>query len=147
MNRLTIIAAACLIGSTAAHAKKQCAEDQFLRGNKCYNSLGDIPGRTRVEAGSKGDDITCSGTLIDVDVKPGAVWPLAVVYDIEGRRACVIDRLNAGHDPLRGACNVGEGCTVSGIIGRKIGETYFLDRWDAKAPAGSPPGLEVPSGK
>jgi hypothetical protein len=94
-------------------------------------------------------DIACSGTLIDVDMKPGAAWPLAVVYDIEGHRACVIDRLNVGHDPFRGACNVGEGCTVHGSIGRKISETYFLDpmRWNAEAPADSPLRREVPSGK
>jgi hypothetical protein len=36
-----------LIGG--ASAEPRCGEDQFLNGGKCYNSLGDIPGRTRGE--------------------------------------------------------------------------------------------------
>jgi hypothetical protein len=76
------------------------------------------------------------------------MWPCAVVYDIEGHRACMIDRLNAGHDPLRGMYNVGERCTISGSYKRKIGfGTFLMKVWDAQAPEASPLREEVPTGR
>jgi hypothetical protein len=44
-----MVALAVLLIGGAASAERQCGEDQFLNGGKCYNSLGDIPGRTRGE--------------------------------------------------------------------------------------------------
>jgi hypothetical protein len=57
--------------------------------------------------------ITCTGTLIDVWLKPKAEWPLAVIYDAAGGYACTVDRTGSGHDPLR-SCSVGEKCRITG---------------------------------
>jgi hypothetical protein len=77
--------------------------------------------------------------------------PYAEFYDAENYRTCLLDRGRAGHDPLRGLCNVGETCTISGPYKRQIRDTYILDFGDRRvhveAPEGSPPRLEVPSGK
>ena len=67
-------------------------------------------------------NITCTGTLIDLEIKPGAEWPLAVIYDVIGRYACSIDRTGSGHDPLS-PCSLGEKCRITGTY-RKIGQTY-----------------------
>jgi hypothetical protein len=69
--------------------------------------------------------ITCTGTLIDVWLKPKAEWPLAVIYDANGGYTCSIDRTGAGHDPMR-PCSAGEKCRVTGIY-RKLGDqTYSI---------------------
>jgi hypothetical protein len=65
--------------------------------------------------------ITCSGTLVDVELKPRA-WPLAVIDDEAGGYACTIDRAGAGHDPMR-PCSAGTKCRIVGTY-RKIGQTY-----------------------
>jgi hypothetical protein len=43
--------------------------------------------------------VTCTGTLIDVWLKPKGELPLAVIYDATGGYACSIDRPGEGHDP------------------------------------------------
>jgi hypothetical protein len=145
MKRLMIIAVACLIGGTAANAEKQCGENQFPRGNKCYNSLGDIPGRTRVESvegggfGQKGHEVTCTGILIPVDMVPHADFPMAVIYEngdgSSNSHTCVLDLGHAGHWPLRGDCWEGEKCVLTGSYFKKIGNTYYMRDWyEAKAP-------------
>jgi hypothetical protein len=49
-RQLMLAALALMMSSGAAFAKgPKCGEDQFLHGGKCYDSLGDIPGRTRGE--------------------------------------------------------------------------------------------------
>jgi hypothetical protein len=72
--------------------------------------------------------ITCTGTLIDVDLTARAQWPLAVIWDTNGNYACTIDRAWSGHDPLR-PCNIGERCRVVGTF-RKIGQTYSIKTID-----------------
>jgi hypothetical protein len=51
MKRKSMLAAlAVLLMTSDVRAEPpKCGEDQFLNGGKCYNSLGDIPGRTRGE--------------------------------------------------------------------------------------------------
>jgi hypothetical protein len=73
-------------------------------------------------------EVTCTGILVDVDMKSNAPWPLAVIYDANGGYTCAIDRLNAGHDPLR-PCDVGERCSVVGIYTKKIRQTYLIKRF------------------
>jgi hypothetical protein len=68
--------------------------------------------------------ITCTGILIDVDVRTRAQWPLAVIWDADGNYACTVDREGSGHDPLR-PCNAGEKCRIVGTF-RKIGQTYSI---------------------
>ena len=68
--------------------------------------------------------IACTGTLIDVDLRPRALWPLAVIYDEAGNYACTIDRGNSGHEPLK-PCSMGEKCRVEGTY-RKIGATCSI---------------------
>jgi len=84
-------------------------------------------------AEKKSDCISCTGTLTEVDVRKNADWPLAVIWDTDGKYACTIDRSGSGHDPLRG-CNVGEKCRVVGTF-QKIGQTYsikIIDRLEYK---------------
>src|SRR4051794_30042507 len=72
--------------------------------------------------------VTCTGTLIDVWLKPKAEWPLAVIYDVAGGYTCSIDRTGAGHDPMR-PCSIGKKCRVVGTYRRfGIGEqiTYSI---------------------
>jgi len=57
--------------------------------------------------------VTCTGTLIDVWLKPKGEWPLPVIYDATGGYTCTIDRTGAGHDPMR-PCSVGEKCRIVG---------------------------------
>jgi hypothetical protein len=86
-----------------------------------------------VTSAQAADRISCTGTLMEVDVRKGADWPLAVIWDTDGKYACTIDRGGAGHDPLRG-CNVGEKCRVVGTF-QKIGQTYsikIIDRLEYK---------------
>jgi hypothetical protein len=96
-------------------------------------------------------DISCTGTLIDVDIDPRMDFPYAVIYDAENYRTCLLDRGRAGHDPLRGLCNVGETCTISGPYKRQIRDTYILDFGDRRvhveAPEGSPLREKVPTRK
>jgi len=96
-------------------------------------------------------DISCTGIMIDIDIDARMDFPYAVVYDETNARTCMLDQGPAGHDPLRGLCNVGETCTISGPYKRQIRNTYILDFGDRRvhveAPQGSPPRLEVPSGK
>jgi hypothetical protein len=68
--------------------------------------------------------ITCTGILIDVDVRTRAQWPLAVIWDADGNYACTVDREGSRHDPLR-PCNAGEKCRIVGTF-RKIGQTYSI---------------------
>jgi hypothetical protein len=92
--------------------------------------------------------MTCDGILVEVDMIPGADFPMAVVYDNTDTRTfqthtCVLDLSRAGHWPLRGACWLGERC---GPYFKKIGNTYYMRTWDkAEAPGHST--IEVPSGK
>lgn len=76
--------------------------------------------------------ITCSGMLIEVDMKASADFPMAVVYDnqVDPPRTCVLDVGRAGHWPLRGACTVGEKCLISGPYYRRINNTYYMRQWD-----------------
>jgi hypothetical protein len=62
---------------------------------------------------------TCSGTLINVWLKPKAEWPLAVIYDEAEGRTCTFDRSGAGHDPLQ-ACSAGEGVASPELIERLV---------------------------
>jgi len=72
--------------------------------------------------------VTCSGTLINVWLKPKAEWPLAVIYDAAEGRTCTFDRSGAGHDPLQ-ACSAGERCRITGTY-RTLGvgepKTYAI---------------------
>jgi hypothetical protein len=77
-----------------------------------------------VPATAQADRITCTGTLVDVDTRSGAQWPLAVIYDEGGHYTCTIDRTGSGHDPLR-PCSIGEKCRVIGSF-RKVGQTYSI---------------------
>jgi hypothetical protein len=84
-------------------------------------------------------DISCSGILIDVDLDPHMDFPYAVVYDNDNYRACMLDRGHAGHDPLRGICNEGESCTISGQYKRSVRDhTYFLDFSDRRVQVKGP---------
>jgi hypothetical protein len=106
---------------------------------------------TIASTSSMASNISCTGTLIDVDIDQRMDFPYAVVYDSENYRTCMLDRGRAGHDPLRGLCNVGETCTISGPYKRQVHDTYILDFGDrgvhVEAPKGSPLRQEVPSGK
>lgn len=94
--------------------------------------------------------VTCDGILLEVDMIPGADFPMAVVYDNTDTRTlqthtCVLDLGRAGHWPLRGACWPGERCILSGPYFTKIGNTYYMRAWDKAEAPGHP--LEVPAGK
>jgi hypothetical protein len=71
------------------------------------------------------NNITCTGILIDIDLKPRADFPLAVIYDATGGYTCLIDRSGSGHDPLR-PCEAGRKCRVVGAFSRKVGQTYTI---------------------
>ena len=75
-------------------------------------------------ASAQSNRVTCTGILIDVDLRAGDEWPLAVIYDMTGHYTCTIDRRGSGHDPLR-PCSVGEKCRIVGTF-RKIGQTYSI---------------------
>jgi hypothetical protein len=87
--------------------------------------------------------VTCDGVLVEVDMIPGADFPMAVVYDNTKSdtfetHTCVLDVGRAGHWPLRGACWTGERCVLSGPYFKKIGNTYYMRTWDkAEAPGHS----------
>jgi hypothetical protein len=85
-------------------------------------------------------DISCTGTLIEVDTDQRMAFPYAVVYDTENNRTCMLDRGRAGHDPLRGLCNVGEPCTISGPYQRQIRDTYMLNFADRRVHVEAPKG-------
>ncbi|WP_141934682.1 hypothetical protein [Bradyrhizobium sp. UNPA324] len=85
----------------------------MIVGAVIFVALTDYPARAQKNV------ITCTGTLIDVWLKPKADWPLAVIYDAAGGYACSIERMGAGHDPLR-PCSVGKKCRVVGTY-RKLG--------------------------
>lgn len=82
--------------------------------------------------------VTCASILIEVDMNPGADFPMAVVYDNFDSLAphtCVLDVGHAGHWPLKGSCWAGEKCVLSGKYFKKIGNTYYMREWDkAEAP-------------
>jgi hypothetical protein len=85
---------------------------------------------TRAQANTR---ITCDGILIEVDMTAGADFPMAVVYDNSNPLAthtCVLDVGHAGHWPLRGACEPGERCKLTGPYFKKIGNTYYMRTWD-----------------
>jgi hypothetical protein len=69
-----------------------------------------------------------------------ADFPMAVVYDDSNSlagytRTCVLDLGRAGHWPLRGACQNGERCVLSGPYFKRIGSTYYMrEGWSAKTP-------------
>jgi hypothetical protein len=65
--------------------------------------------------------VTCDGILVEIDIVPGADFPMAVVYDTRTgeRHTCVLDLGRAGHWPLRGACWPGERCILAGPISKK----------------------------
>jgi hypothetical protein len=78
--------------------------------------------------------VTCTGILIDVDMVPHADFPMAVIYDdgnLADAHTCVVDLGHASQWPLRGACQQGEKCSVTGPYFRKIGNTYYMRRWDS----------------
>jgi hypothetical protein len=70
--------------------------------------------------------VTCTGTLIDVLLKPKAEWPLAVIYDANGGYTCSIDRTGARHDPMR-PCSAGKMCRVTGIYQKFRDQTYAIE--------------------
>jgi hypothetical protein len=76
---------------------------------------------------SQNRTVTCSGMLVDFQTNPRASFPTAVIYDVPGGFACLIDRGRAGHDPLR-PCAAGEGCRLVGTYKSKIGQTYVIDQ-------------------
>src|SRR5262245_28223903 len=82
--------------------------------------------------------VTCDGILFEVDMIPGADFPMAVIYDATdtvGTHICVLDVGRAGHWPLRGVCWTGERCVLTGPYFKKIGNTYYMWAWDkAEAP-------------
>jgi hypothetical protein len=82
-----------------------------------------------------GNRITCTGTLVDVWLKPKDSWPLAVIYDEDGNYTCSIDRDNAGHDPLK-PCAAGERCRITGTYRKHEGyaganPTYSIQLFDS----------------
>ena len=82
-----------------------------------------------------GNHVTCTGTLVDVWLKPKDEWPLAVIYDDVGNYTCSIDRKNAGHEPLK-PCAAGERCRVTGTYRKHGGyagnnPTYFIQLIDS----------------
>jgi hypothetical protein len=81
-----------------------------------------IPASYPLYAQVSGNHVTCSGTLIDVWLKPKDAWPLAVIYDERGKYTCAIDRGNAGHDPLQ-PCAAGDRCPQAR---RLCGERSYL---------------------
>jgi hypothetical protein len=87
--------------------------------------------------------VTCIGILIEVDMEPGADFPMAVIYD-DTDSTCVVDLGHAGHWPLKGACQNGEKCRISGPYFRKIGNTFYMQAWDHAEHV--PPYDEIPSG-
>jgi len=91
-------------------------------------------------------DISCTGTMSDVVNDPRMAFPYAVVYDIANHRTCMLDRGPADHDPLRGLCNAGETCTISGPYQRQNNETYILNFGDRRVNVKGPT-HEVPSGR
>jgi hypothetical protein len=92
-------------------------------------------------------DISCTGPMIDVDLDPRMAFPYAAIYDPDHNRTCMLDRGPAGHDPLRGICNPGETCSISGPYKRNVRETYFLDLMDRRVTVKRPERGEAPSGK
>jgi hypothetical protein len=79
------------------------------------------------------DRITCAGVLIDVWLTPKGSWPLAVIYDADGKSTCSISREGAGHDPLK-PCSVGERCKVTGTyrrFGYEGSVTYSIQKIDS----------------
>jgi hypothetical protein len=56
-----------------------------------------LPGSVLVQSGRP---LVCTGVLVDVDLKPKADFPTAVIAADQGY-TCLIDRGVAGHDPLR----------------------------------------------
>jgi hypothetical protein len=75
--------------------------------------------------------VTRDGILIEVDMVPGADFPMTVVSDNESH-TCGLDLGHAGHWPLRGVCWPVE---RSGPYYKKIGSTYYMRAWDkADAP-------------
>jgi hypothetical protein len=72
--------------------------------------------------------VTCTGTLVDVWIKKNADWPLAVIYDADGKRTCSIDRSGSGHDPMQ-PCSAGEKCRITGtyrLLGIGDEKTYSI---------------------
>ena len=90
--------------------------------------------------------VSCTGSMIDVFIDARADFPVAIVYDADNDRTCVLDRGRAGHDPLRGNCIVGDRCTIHGVYRRVIGNTYWLNFGEADVD-GPPSRREVPSGR
>jgi hypothetical protein len=93
------------------------------------------------------NEVTCTGTMIEIDLDARAAFPYAVVYDSEAGRTCMLDRGPAGHDPLRGLCNAGESCTITGPYRRRIRETYFLNFADQKVRVEAANTKREPNGK
>ena len=94
------------------------------------------------------ENVRCTGVLIEVDMKPGADFPMTVIYDdtdASSIHTCVLDVGRAGHWPLRGSCEPGEKCTITGPYFKKIGSTYYMRAWDKAEHV--PPYDQVPSGK
>jgi hypothetical protein len=89
------------------------------------------------------DSISCTGIMIDVDIDPHMSFPYAAVYDANNSRTCMLNRGPAGHDPLRGICNAGERCTISGPYKRRVRETYFFDFSDSKVSVSGVAGIVI----
>ena len=77
--------------------------------------------------------VECVGVLVEVDMVERADFPMAVVYDnsdLTKAHTCVLDVGRAGHWPLKGACQPGEQCRLTGPYFKKIGNTYYMRTWD-----------------
>jgi hypothetical protein len=70
---------------------------------------------TPAPAQAIGDRVTCTGTLIDVWLRPKGSWPLAVIYDATHKLTCSINREGSGHDPLK-PCDSGEQSRVNRFL-------------------------------
>lgn len=91
----------------------------------------------------EGGVVTCSGILIEVDMIPGADFPMAVISDNAddglARHTCVLDLGHAERWPLKGACWIGEKCVLRGPYFKRIANTYYMRTWDKAEAPGHPP--------
>jgi hypothetical protein len=96
--------------------------------NECakHFAITAVIGLLTTAAFAKNNVVSCSGTMIDVDLDQRMDFPYAAVYDADNYRTCMLDRGPAGHDPLRGVCNAGQQCAISGPYKRRVRDTYFL---------------------
>ena len=87
--------------------------------------LGFIAIASNISIAQKANTVTCTGPLIDLSLRPKA--SMAVIYDLEGGHACVVERKASAQDPVR-PCSPGHNCHLEGTYSRKNDTTYVIDK-------------------